>query len=406
VLYLDLDDFKDVNNTIGHDAGDEVLRQAARRIQSVLRPGDQAVRLGGDEFTVLAASMEAPNDAVRIAGRIIDVLKQPFRLAGGYEAALNASVGISLFPEDGATADALLQHADTAMYAAKNAGKGRFAFYSKTLTDQILDRIGTERALRQATESGQFALYYQPRVNADTGRLVSMEALVRWQHPERGIVPPSEFIPLAEETGLIVQIGDFVIDRACAQIAAWRRAGLDPAPLSVNVSPLQFARGRLVDAIAESADRHGIAASMLEIEITESCMMHDTDKVAAEIAAIKAMGVRISVDDFGTGYSSLSQLQRLDLDVLKVDKSFTSELVNGRHGEAFFMTIVSMAHILNMQVVAEGVETREQLAALQALGCNEIQGYLVSKPVNADAAAAFLGKHDLLQECRPALHCA
>jgi diguanylate cyclase (GGDEF)-like protein len=406
VLYLDLDDFKDVNNTIGHDAGDEVLRQAARRIQSVLRPGDQAVRLGGDEFTVLAASMEAPNDAVRIAGRIIDVLKQPFRLAGGYEAALNASVGISLFPEDGATADALLQHADTAMYAAKNAGKGRFAFYSKTLTDQILDRIGTERALRQATESGQFALYYQPRVNADTGRLVSMEALVRWQHPERGIVPPSEFIPLAEETGLIVQIGDFVIDRACAQIAAWRRAGLDPAPLSVNVSPLQFARGRLVDAIAESAGRHGIAASMLEIEITESCMMHDTDKVAAEIAAIKAMGVRISVDDFGTGYSSLSQLQRLDLDVLKVDKSFTSELVNGRHGEAFFMTIVSMAHILNMQVVAEGVETREQLAALQALGCNEIQGYLVSKPVNADAAAAFLGKHDLLQECRPALHCA
>jgi EAL domain-containing protein (putative c-di-GMP-specific phosphodiesterase class I) len=347
---------------------------------------------------VLIAGPETPADLAAIAGRILEVLSRPFLLADGSEAALNASVGISLYPEDGACAEALLQHADTAMYAAKHAGKGRFAFYASELTDRILERIGAERALRTAVDAGQFTLFYQPRVNATTGSLVSMEVLVRWLHPERGIVAPSEFIPLAEETGLIASIGEIVIDQACAQLAAWKLRGMDMVPLSVNVSPMQFARGDLVETLAASTARHGIAPAMLELEITESCMMHDHDKVAEDIAALKAMGVRISVDDFGTGYSSLSQLQRMDLDVLKVDRAFTSQLLNGRQGEAFFLTIVSMAHILNMQVVAEGVESVEQLSILRVLGCNEIQGYLVSRPVCAEEAAAFFGRESLLPE--------
>ncbi|MFS0754614.1 EAL domain-containing protein [Noviherbaspirillum sp. 1P10PC] len=390
VLYLDLDDFKDVNNTMGHDAGDDVLRQAGQRIQSVLRPGDHVVRLGGDEFTVLLSRVDARDDAVRVAARILDVLEAPFQVRGGFAPKVRASVGISLYPDDGGSAEALLKHADTAMYAAKNEGKARYAFYTPELTEEIVRRVSNESALRRAIEDRQFLLYYQPRVNAANGELLSMEALVRWAHPERGMVPPLEFIPLAEQTGLIINIGRLVIEQACAQMAAWQARGLRVVPVSVNVSPAQFAQSSLKEVIAEAIARHRIRASLLEIEITESCMMQDSDRVAADIAAVKALGVRISVDDFGTGYSSLSQLQRLDLDVLKVDRAFTQALDGGKQGEAFFMTIVSMAHILDMQVVAEGVETLEQLKILQTLGCNEVQGYFISRPVPAVQAEAFM----------------
>ena len=406
VLYLDLDDFKDVNNTMGHDAGDHVLRQAGQRIASVLRPGDHVVRLGGDEFTVLLAHADRRAEVVEVAERLLEALSAPFQVRGGQQPRVCASVGISLYPDDGQTTEALLQHADTAMYAAKNNGKGRYAFYTPALTEQIVHRIRNEYALRRAIEVNEFVLHFQPRVNAVSGELLSMEALVRWNHPERGMVPPLEFIGLAEDTGLIVELGKLVIDQACMQLAAWQAQGLPVVPLSVNVSPVQFARCDLKAVIAESLARHRIDPLLLEVEVTESCMMQDSEKVAQEIASLKSLGVRISVDDFGTGYSSLSQLQRLDLDVLKVDRAFTQALNTGRQGEAFFMTIVSMAHILDMQVVAEGVETREQLAILQSLGCNEAQGYYISKPVPASLAATFMLKRSLFPELQPGLQIA
>jgi diguanylate cyclase (GGDEF)-like protein len=395
VLYFDLDDFKDVNNTVGHDAGDDVLFQVGQRIRSVLRPGDHAVRLGGDEFTVVLSWIETTEDAVRVADRVISVLSTPFQLAGGFEARVGTSVGISLYPENGCTAEILLTQADTAMYAAKNSGKGRFAFYSPALTERTLHRINGENALRRAVAENQFVLHYQPRVAALTGELLSMEALVRWEHPDRGLVSPLDFIPLAEETGLIVDIGELVIAQACAQISDWQKKGLRAVPLSVNVSPIQFARCDLRSAIAANISRYGISASMLEVEITETCMMQDSEKVALDIAALKSLGIRVSVDDFGTGYSSLAQLQRLDLDVLKIDRAFTEALANGKHGEAFYRTIVSMAHILDMHVVAEGVETLEQLRIIQSLGCNEIQGYFVSRPLPAAEATLLLGQRTL-----------
>jgi len=406
VLYLDLDDFKDVNNTMGHDAGDHVLCQAGQRIASVLRPGDHVVRLGGDEFTVLLTDADQRDIVVGIAERILEALSAPFHVRGGQQPRVCASIGISLYPEDGHTTEALLQHADTAMYAAKNNGKGRHAFYTPALTQQIVYRIRNEYALRRAIEVNEFVLHYQPRVNAMSGELLSMEALVRWMHPERGMVPPLEFIGLAEDTGLIVELGKLVIDQACRQIAAWQSQALKVVPLSVNVSPVQFAQCDLKAVIAESMARHRIPPGLLEVEVTESCMMQDSEQVAQEIAAIKSLGVRISVDDFGTGYSSLSQLQRLDLDVLKVDRAFTQALTDGKQGEAFFMTIVSMAHILDMHVVAEGVETIEQLAMLQSLGCNEVQGYFISKPVPAPLAAAFLGRTCLFPTTARGMHVA
>jgi diguanylate cyclase (GGDEF)-like protein/PAS domain S-box-containing protein len=406
VLYLDLDDFKDVNNTMGHDAGDHVLRQAGQRIVSALRPGDHVVRLGGDEFTVLLTGADRREEVVAVAARILDGMAAPFQVRGGQQPRVGASIGISLYPDDGQTTEALLQHADTAMYAAKNQGKGRYAFYTPALTEQIVHRIRNEYALRRAIEVNEFVLHYQPRVNAVSGELLSMEALVRWMHPERGMVPPLEFIGLAEDTGLIVELGKLVIDQACMQLAAWQGQGLRVVPLSVNVSPVQFAQCDLKAVIAECLARHRIAPLLLEVEVTESCMMQDSEKVAQEIAAIKSLGVRISVDDFGTGYSSLSQLQRLDLDVLKVDRAFTQALNDGKQGRAFFMTIVSMAHILDMQVVAEGVETLEQLTMLQSLGCNEVQGYFISRPVPEALAAVFLGRRCLFPDSVPGRHAA
>jgi diguanylate cyclase (GGDEF)-like protein len=403
VLYFDLDDFKDVNNTVGHDAGDDVLFQVGQRIQSVLRPGDHAVRLGGDEFTVVLSRMDTIDDAVHVANRVIEVLATPFHVAGGFKAKVGTSVGISLYPEDGCTSETLLTHADTAMYAAKNGGKGRFAFYSPILTERTLHRINSEHALRRAVAEKQFILHYQPRVAALTGKLVSMEALVRWEHPERGLVSPLDFIPLAEETGLIVEIGELVIAQACAQISDWQKKGLKAVPLSVNVSPIQFAHRDLKSVIAANISRYGISAPMLEVEITESCMLQDSAKVALDIAGLKSLGIRVSVDDFGTGYSSLAQLQRLDLDVLKIDRAFTEALANGKQGEAFFKTIVTMAHILDMQVVAEGVETLAQLRVIQALGCNEVQGYLISRPLPSAEATRLLGQRTLFPNAKLAL---
>ena len=391
LLFVDLDDFKHVNDTQGHAVGDEVLDIVASRLKSVLRKDDQVVRFGGDEFIVLLSAIENQAQAGDTAQRIVSTCAAPFGVSGK-TFALGASVGISLYPRDGANAQALIRNSDVAMYASKNDGKGQYRFYDASLHETLKSRADLKQSLFEAIEEDQFVLYYQPRVDTRTGVLCSMEALVRWHHPKRGLVPPLEFIALAESTGLIQQLGRLVIDKACAQQAAWRAQGMALVPISINVSPSQFAHGGIHCHLAGQLEATGIPAELLEVEITESAMMGDQAEILAELSAIRDLGIKLHIDDFGTGYSSLSQLQRLKMDVLKVDKAFTSELTNSRDGKVFFQAIVSMAHALGMTVVAEGVETAEQLSMLQALSCDEVQGYFVARPMPAHDIGPLLAR--------------
>lgn len=392
VLFLDLDEFKNVNDTLGHSAGDKLLKIAAQRIKSVLRPSDKIVRLGGDEFTVIVEQVAHRNAAAHVAERIAQALHAPLDL-GGSRQSIRASIGISIYPEDGFEAESLLKNADIAMYSAKVAGKGHYRFFEPKLYEAIKARLAVEQALRQAIELDQFVLHYQPRVNALSGEICGMEALVRWIDPVRGMIPPLEFIPEAERTGLILPLGDLVIDKACAQIAAWKKLALPIAPVSVNVSARQFNEGNIKVHLLECIARHGIVAGDIQIELTESAMMGEQAAVADQLAAIRSRGIKLMVDDFGTGYSSLSQLQRLDMDVLKVDRAFTAELDKSGEGQVFFKAIVSMAHALGMKVTAEGVENMQQLAILRMLECDEVQGYFISRPMPAPEMAAMLQHH-------------
>jgi diguanylate cyclase (GGDEF)-like protein len=380
LLFIDLDEFKHVNDTQGHAAGDLLLRQAATRLKSLLRPSDHVVRFGGDEFIVLLDPAESEQQVAVVAERILKAFTRPFDVAEESQS-VGASIGISLFPRDGEDPESLIKHGDIAMYSGKSEGKGQYRFFDQALYTRLKSRARLKNRLLEAIECDQLQLYYQPRVDTRTGELCSMEALVRWMHPELGLIPPVEFIPLAESSGLILQIGEIVMAKACAQLAAWQAAGLRPVPVSINVSPKQFAQGNIHRQLAAQLERHRVDASLLEVEITESAMMGEQDDIIAELAAIRALGVKLHVDDFGTGYSSLSQLQKLKMDVLKVDKAFTSELCNSLEGRVFFQAIVSMAHALGMAVVAEGVETAQQLRVLQELGCNEAQGYYVARPM-------------------------
>ena len=292
-------------------------------------------------------------------------------------------MGVSIYPRDGADRDTLLKHADLALYAAKAEGKGRFSFYEPGLSDSLMRRIGKEQALRRAIEKDEFIMFFQPRVNTMSGALCGMEALVRWMHPERGMLAPEEFIQIAEDTGLIREIGSTVIEKTIAQIAAWRELGLSVPPVSINVSALQFDEGHLRPLLVGCMNRYRVDAGLIEIEITESSMLGGGDLVSGQLAAIRQLGIKLLIDDFGTGYSSLSQLQRLEMDVLKIDRAFTSQLRNESDANVLFNAIVVMAHALGMRVVAEGVESVGQLRALQALGCDEVQGFYVSRPVPA-----------------------
>ncbi|MCC6070975.1 EAL domain-containing protein [Massilia sp. GCM10020059] len=389
LLFIDLDEFKQVNDLHGHAVGDQLLKASGERLRSLLRPGDHVVRFGGDEFIVLLMPSDAQQQAARVAERIISAFQGPFTI-NGEPLQVGASVGISVFPHDAADAASLIKHGDIAMYAGKTDGKGQYRFFEASQSRLIQSRLQLKHRLLEAIELDQFVLYYQPRVDAFTGEVCSMEALVRWIHPQHGLVSPLEFIPMAETTGLILRIGEMVMEKACRQIDAWRRQGLPVVPVSINVSPKQFARGEVHRQLAVYLDRHQVPASLLEVEITESAMMGEQEDVLAELGAIRALGVKLHVDDFGTGYSSLSQLQKLKMDVLKVDRAFTSELGNSREGRVFFQAIVSMAHALGMSVVAEGVETAEQLCILQELGCNEVQGYYLARPMPAADIPAVL----------------
>lgn len=395
LLFIDLDEFKHVNDTHGHATGDQLLKSAAIRLLSLLRPSDQVARFGGDEFVVLLSPCDGERQAASVAARIVEAFGVPF-LIGDELHAVGSSIGISLYPRDGLDAETLVKHSDIAMYVGKNEGKGQYRFFDPSLSSTLNSRARLKQNMLEALEADQFVLYYQPRVDARSGELLSMEALVRWRHPTLGMVAPGEFIPLAEATGLIVRIGETVIDKACAQLAAWREAGVALVPVSINVSPKQFLRGGVQRQLSAALLRHRVPASLIEVEITESAMMGDQDDILAELAALRALGVKLHVDDFGTGYSSLSQLQRLKMDVLKVDRAFTTELANSKEGKVFFQAIVSMAHALGMSVVAEGVETGEQLAILRNLDCNEVQGYYIARPVPADEMAVMMARRFLL----------
>lgn len=398
LLFVDLDNFKNINDTLGHAAGDELLRAAGVRLRSVLRPTDNIVRLGGDEFTVILEPVDNFDSVSRVTDRITRALEEPLVLADGSGHVVQASIGISIFPQDADNAETLLKHADIAMYAAKANGRANYQFFEPHLSEKMVLRLNMERALRQALARDEFELYYQPRVSASTGELSSMEALVRWNHPELGLVPPNDFIPIAEETKLIVELGELVIRKTCEQIAQWKAQRLPVVPVSVNVSPRQFNQGSVSAFFASCMAEHGIDAFLVEIEMTESCVIGESPAVTKELAAIEALGMKLLVDDFGTGYSSLSQLQRLDVDGLKVDRAFVGQLGNGKQGEALFMAIVSMAHAIGLHVVAEGVETLEQLRTLQTLSCDEIQGYLISKPIPASEIPPLLVKRFLFPE--------
>jgi EAL domain-containing protein (putative c-di-GMP-specific phosphodiesterase class I) len=311
-------------------------------------------------------------------------------IGDGHHHQVHASIGISLYPRDGADGEALLKNADIAMYAAKAAGKGSYRFFAPELAEHLVDRLTRQTNLKHAIEHHELALYYQPRVCGKTGALTSFEALVRWVHPSRGLIAPDAFIPMAEETGLIVALGEQVIDMACAQLAQWRERGLPPLPVSVNVSARQINEGGLSAALEAALKRHGVAPALLELEITESATVAESRVAAEEIAALRRLGVKLYVDDFGTGYSSLSQLRRLDLHGLKVDRSFTARLLQSDEDRELFRAIVSMAHAIGMRVVAEGVESRAQLESLLALGCDEMQGYFLGRPAPAQQMVTLM----------------
>jgi diguanylate cyclase (GGDEF)-like protein len=389
LLFIDLDGFKAANDTMGHAAGDELLRHSAHRLKEAVRPHDNVIRFGGDEFVVILENNLRVEDAAVVAERVINAFKPKFKLIGG-TAVLGTSIGISSFPNDGEDAASLLQNADVAMYSVKTSGKGSFRFFDPDFYEALRKELEYEQELRRAIEQDEFVIHYQPRMDLASNRTTSMEALVRWVHPVRGLLEPKEFIPLAEKTGMIVRLGELVLAKVCDQLAQWVAKEDHVVPVSVNISSRQFNETDIARIFARIIAHYAIAPALLEIELTESSMMGGSSRVLESLSRIRNLGIKLLVDDFGTGYSSLAQLQMLHFDILKVDKAFTSRIEQTEQGRILFTAIITMAHALSMRVVAEGVETPRQLAILRDLGCDEAQGYLISYPQPAAAMQSQL----------------
>ncbi|MEI7027495.1 EAL domain-containing protein [Paenibacillus sp. y28] len=389
VLFLDLDRFKFINDTMGHEAGDELLQQISGRLKSCLRAEDTVSRLGGDEFLIILPRIRSSDDARKVAETILRNLSLPLIVAST-ELVMTGSVGISLFPVDGDNSITLMKHADTAMYAAKNSGKNGFQFYNAEMNTRTEERLKLEMALRKALDRGEFTLLYQPRYHLQQGRVSGMEALVRWQHADLGLVPPSDFIPLAEECGLIVPLGEWVLRTACLQNKAWQASGLPPVRVSVNISLAQFRREEFVTVVQQALEAADLDPSWLELELTESIVMNNAEMARNKLEQLRKLGLHISLDDFGTGFSSLSYLKYFPLDTLKIDRSFIKDTPFAAKDTAITKTIISLGRRLNLNIVAEGVETEEQLAFLVSRRCNEVQGYLISKPLSVPAATDLL----------------
>ena len=387
LLFVDLDRFKNVNDSLGHGAGDDLLRLCATRLLTALRSADLVGRQGGDEFAVLLADLVDVEAAARIAAKLVEAVRRPF-LVGDRELRLTCSIGVALFPENGESFEALLQSADSAMYAAKDAGRDCFRFHSAEMTQRATWRLELENDLRRAVPAEQLWLAYHPQIDLKTGRLAGCEALVRWRHPTRGAMNPAEFIPVAEDSGIILPLGEWVLREACRARARWRDRGLATGRVAVNVSSIQFRDPAYVGTVERALAEARLPASLLELEVTESVIMAGFEDVVATLRALGALGVRLSVDDFGTGYSSLSYLKRFPVDKLKIDRSFVTELPGDADSAAIAAGIIGLAHGLGMRVIAEGVEDARQVAWLREAGCEEGQGHHFSTPLAADAFEA------------------
>jgi diguanylate cyclase (GGDEF)-like protein/PAS domain S-box-containing protein len=389
ILCFDLDHFKNINDSLGHPAGDRLLQMVTERLLDTVRNEDTVARFGGDEFTVLLEELQESKGAGIVAEKALNVLAEPFDL-DGHEAYVSGSVGISLFPDDGQDVTTLLKNADSALYRAKEHGGSSYHFYTKDLTIAAFKRLALESSLRRAVERGEFTLYYQPQMALNGGHVVGAEALIRWQHPELGLVLPTEFIPMAESTGMIVKLGEWVMNTACAQAKAWQNEGLPSMRIAINVSSVQVTRGEIIATVERVLHKTGLDPQYMELEITEGLIMQQTHQTIAILDDLKAMGVMLAIDDFGTGYSSLSYLKRLPLHRLKIDRSFVCEIPDDSENMAITRAVIALGNSLQLVVVAEGVENEIQQEFLRSNGCDEAQGYLYSAPMPAADFAAFV----------------
>ena len=383
LMFLDLDRFKEINDSLGHQAGDDLLIMVSKRLQGCVRETDTIARLGGDEFTVIIEGTSSPEEAALVAKKILLTMQKPFTLAD-QEVFVTTSIGLTVYPTDANNVELLLKNADMAMYRAKEEGRNKYQFYSVDMNNRAHERLRTEGLLHKALENNEFSLCYQPKVDMNTGDIIGAEALIRWINDEIGFVSPVDFIPMAEETGLIIPIGEWVIRTACKQIRDWKNKGLSEVRVAINLSARQFRQGNLAKLIDSILKEYGLTPECLPLEITESLLMSDKDDSKRALEELKAMGFQIYLDDFGTGYSSLSYLKKFPIDALKIDRSFVMDIPDDKDDMAISRAIVAMSHALRLDVVAEGIETMAQYDFLRELGCEEAQGYLFSKPVSAE----------------------
>ena len=396
-MLLDLDRFKLINDGFGHSPANELLKAVSARLNACVRDTDTVARLGGDEFVVVIGRLQSADDVAVVAGKILRALAQPFFLEGK-ELFVTASIGAALYPRDGDHGETLLRNADVAMYRVKEHGRNNYRFYTPEMTHMALDRLDMEGNLRRGLERNELLVHYQPLVCLQTGAIIGAEALARWSHPRIGMIHPGEFIPLAEESGLIIPLGNFVLEQVCRDLRRWQDDGLPPVQVAINLSARQFRQDDLAANVRRALTETGVDGSLLDFELTESMVMHDVDNTLLTLRELKALGPSLSLDDFGTGYSSLSYLKRFPIDTLKIDRSFVSDIHKGEDDAAIAHAVIAMAHKLGLDVVAEGVETREQLELLKEYECNYFQGYLFSRPVPADEFALMLRNGRQLQD--------
>lgn len=389
LLFLDLDNFKTINDSLGHTIGDKLLREVASRLRQCVRDTDTVSRQGGDEFLIVVPALSDTEASAPVLDKLLQSIHMPMEI-DGHELSTTVSIGIAMFPDDGRDFESLMKKADTAMYQAKEAGRNTYCFFNKHMNDDVLENLQMRSGLGRALERGEFTLHYQPQIDLHSGTLVGVEALVRWQHPTLGLVPPGRFIPVAEETGMIVGIGEWVMQEACRQAAAWQQAGHPKMSMAVNLSAIQFKRGDVEKTVMRALAQSGLDPALLELELTESILIRDTESILATVQRIKLLGVMLSIDDFGTGYSSLSYLKRFSVDKLKIDQSFIRHLATDPDDAAIVRAVVQMARSLGLRTIAEGVEDERVLKYLRIYHCDEAQGYHIARPMPAEEMSAYL----------------